>query len=133
MRQAFRIEHETTGKGPFQSDTALCQALAKAADARSLPLPQNDGLALGNIPWFYVFGSPCLQTLRQWVLPDGRDAAMQTVQALQAEGFVLKEYLVDDDRHRMGHSKLQLALDAHSCEKEGLFERHSLEVLLAVS
>lgn len=135
MYQVFRIEHKTTRVGPFQTNDPFTQGLAqRATQSRYLRCPGDDGLSLANIPWHYVFGCPSLETLKRWFFL-GRTVEENEaiVQELDTRGFVLREYLVEDDVIFFGRSHLQVVFDASHCRREGLVEQHSLAALLQSS
>lgn len=132
MIEIFRLEHRDTRKGPFQTNTPFMQDLAhKATHAEGLKTPYQDGLGLADIPWIYVFGAPSLDALKRWVLL-GADAGenQYIVQTLHAEGFVVAQYLVEDDYYLMGRSTLQVAFDAGSARREGLVSYEDVFSLL---
>ncbi len=133
MLHAFRVEHPQTGRGPFQSDHDISTLLARKVDAMpELPPPGRDGLGLGHLPWAFVFGCPSLETLKRWILV-GDDAAENEsiVRRLRRRGFVLAEYLVEQENLRMGYSRQQLAFDAADSKEDGLVEYHDLGILLS--
>lgn len=131
MRQVFRVEHKDTRLGPFQTPGEFTQALARRASEIGLRHPGEDGLPLGNIPWSYVFGCPDLATLRLWMFHGTDDQeSKHIVRCLRARGFVLAEYLVEDDRFIMGDSQTQLAFDADDSRDEALVDYRDLAELL---
>ncbi len=133
MLQVFRIEHKDTQVGPFQTNTEFTQELARRATAQSqLRAPHADGLGLGFLPYIYVFGCLDLDSLREWfllgqTLQENRDILAR----LQAMGFVLSEYLVNDGDYRIGRSGLQVAFASCNCRDEGLVVFHELSTLEA--
>ena len=133
MLQIFRVEHRDTRVGPFQTDSPFTQALAARANQRQqLKLPQDDGLLMGNLPFYFVFGCPSLDSLKAWILAGDVPAENRPVtEALAVEGFVVAEFLVEAEDYRMGVSGLQVAFDADSCREEGLVVFHGMDALLA--
>lgn len=135
MLEVYRVEHKTTRMGPFQTPSPFTQRLAELANnCGQLKSPGTDGLPLGNIPFFFVFGSPGLPALRRWLLlGDTPEENAQIVATLDELGFVLAEYLVEEDSYLMGLSKLQVAFDADACREESLVNYHPLQQMLSES
>lgn len=133
MLQVFRIEHELTRQGPFQTDDVFTQELARRANARPhLKSPGDDGLPLGELPWCYVFGCPDLATLASWFcLGETRAENAGILDTLKQRGFRLIEFLVDKEDCRVGQSGAQVAFYDRFSRQEGLTQIHDMETLLA--
>lgn len=136
MIEVYRIEHRETGIGPFQTRDEFTQMLAKRLTDNQghFPHPGDDGLGLGNIPWWYSFGCPTINTLKRWVLLGINVQENDSIiKKLDEMGFVLKHYLVEKDQVIMGLRKTQLAFgkeeDCDSC----ISESHPLGVLMKES
>lgn len=132
MYEVFRIEHETSLVGPFQTDDLFCQELAEKANrSRRLRSPGDDGLGLANIPWDYAFGCLSLEALKEWfLLGNTPEENRNIVKQLDEKGFVLAVFLVEDDHIFIGRSQLQVAFNAKACRRENLVETHPLRYLL---
>ena len=135
MIPVYRIEHRDTHIGFFETNDPYTQELSKKACAiRYLKAPGDDGLYLVSIPRFYVFGSSTIKALKRWVfLGDNLKENDEIVFALRDRGFVLAEFLVNDDKYVEGWSKLQLLFDADECRREGLVEYRDMTELLVES
>jgi hypothetical protein len=133
MLQIYRVQHNVTKVGPFQTSGEFTQALAKKAIARpNLKSPGEDGLPLGHIPFFFVFGCPDMDTLKKWFLLGETPAENERIiLSLKQQGFVLAEYLVDADDYRLSTSGLQVAFDTFNAHAEGLVQFRDLDELLA--
>ncbi len=128
MITVFRIEHKTTGVGPFQTSHPYTQELAqRAAKMKYLRAPSDDGLYLTAIPWAYLFGCTSLATLKSWFFLGGSiHENDEIVKNLIELGFVLAEYLVQEDSYIKGATGVQVAFDALSCKENGLVEYRSM-------
>lgn len=133
MLQVFRIEHALTRQGPFQTDDAYTQDLARRANARPhLKSPGDDGLPLGHLPFSYVFGCLDLGGLASWFcLGETPAENAQILDALQQRGFRLIEFLVEAEDYRVSRSGAQVAFYAGYSRQEGLTQVHDMETLLA--
>lgn len=133
MLQVFRIEHELTRQGPFQTDDAFTQELARRASARAhLKSPGDDGLPLGELPWCYVFGCLDLGGLASWFRLGETPAENARILAeLEQRGFRLVEFLVDAEDCRVSRSGVQVAFYDRFSRQEGLTQVHDMETLLA--
>lgn len=111
MIEVYRVEHKETGVGPFQTDLALTQFLAKRLGANTsyLPLPYEDGLGLADIPWWFVFGCPTIEDLKPWILLGLTvEENQRIVDQLDQLGFHIGYYVVEDSLFRMGRKGTQL-------------------------
>lgn len=126
----FRVEHKHTGIGPFQTDDAFTQSLAKKAAAQpQLPAPGDDGLGLGTIPWHWRFGCTSLEHLKIWLLlSDDAKHNRARLRTLHTKGFVLAEYRVSEDSLRKSLSGIQVAFEAAARYR---VRREPLQSLLA--
>ena len=133
MLQVFRVEHESTQLGPFQTPDDFTQTLAKrAAATRDLRVPGEDGLPLGYLPFKFVFGCGDLAALKRWFCLGGTDVENEEIiQELKRRGFRLLEFLVEEGDYRVGLSGLQVAFDPSLSREESLFQAHDLATLLA--
>jgi hypothetical protein len=131
MHQIFRVEHRVTLKGPFQTNDAYTQRLAKMTEVNPrLKFPGDDGLPLGNVPFSFVFGCRDLDTLRIWFLLGDSDLENKRIaKKLSSLGFHVGEYLVDDDDCWMSSSGIQVAFNAFRCREDGLVTYHDMSIL----
>jgi hypothetical protein len=133
MIEVYRIEHKETGIGPFQTSDEFTQDLAKLLTMNKgyFPHPGDDGLGLGNIPWWYCFGCPTLNDLKRWVLLGANIHENESiVKKLDELGFVLKYYLVEEDQVIMGIRKTQLAFGKEEDSESCISESCSLNTLM---
>lgn len=125
MIQVFRVQHKDTKVGPFQTDNEFTQYLAEHTRG---PEPDRDGLALWTIPWSYVFGCLSIEDLKQWFVV--KDISIKQVCTnLDALGFRVVEYLVEDGKYKIGKSRNQVAFGASWSEDGGLFQVHPMSIL----
>lgn len=126
MIQIFRVQHKETKIGPFQPDNDFTQYLAKHTNG---PESERDGLGLWTIPWSYVFGCLSIESLKQWFA--FKDVSIEQVCAeLDALGFRVVEYLVDDGDYIIGRSRKQVAFNASWSEDDVLTQVHPMSILL---
>ena len=135
MQLIYRVEHRSTGVGPFQTNLPFTQGLAfRAVNDPELRNPNDDGLLPSMMPWDWVFGAPSLEALKRWALLGFSIEENEAIVAKLSElGFVLSEYVVEEGQFRTGASGLQVAFDAQSCKQEGLVEQRDLRELLEQS
>lgn len=133
MLQVFRIEHELTRQGPFQTDDVFTQELARKANARpDLKSPYEDGLPLAWLPFSYVFGCLDLKDLAGWFcLGESPAENARIVAELEQRGFRLVEFLVEAEDFKVGRSGTQVAFYPSYSRQEGLTQVHDMESLLA--
>jgi hypothetical protein len=132
MLQIFRIEHETTRIGPYQTRDKFTQNLAKQAEAdQGLKSPGDDGLPLGDLPFSFVFGCTDVPTLKRWFFFGDAVENERIVKMLKLKGFRLVEFLVEDADCEVSTSGRQVAFYAGFSRDEGLVQVHDLNVLLA--
>lgn len=135
MRQIYRIEHQKTRIGPFQTHDDFTQQLAmKAGENPNLKCPVDDGLPLGFIPFSFVFGALDIASLKQWFFLGQTIQENETIiHKLKEKGFVLAEFLVPEEDCLVGLSQQQVAFDADNAKEEGLVAYHELDMLLKQS
>ena len=126
MIQVFRVEHCDTRIGPFQTDDEFTQFLAENTNG---PTPNEDGIPFSIIPWYYKFGCIDIKTLCEWFKIETM-SYKNVLRRLNDLGFVVREYLVEDDCYMIGKSKKQVAFDADLCYQENLVETHDMGKLL---
>lgn len=124
MHQIYRIEHNATNVGPFQTRDNFTQALAqRAANSQRLRRPDEDNLHTGFNPWSFVFGCPGMDKLKEWVLLGSTiEENDDILWKLQKLGFVVREFLVPDDDIRWGIRGNQVLFDAETAREEGLVQ-----------
>lgn len=136
MKEVFRIEHKETGIGPFQTRNDYTQKLAKRLTANQwyFPHPGDDGLGLGNIPWWYSFGCPSLNDLKRWVLLGVNIQENETIiKTLDEMGFCVKYYLVEEDQVIVGWKKNQLVFGKEEDSETCISEIYPLSTLMKES
>lgn len=137
MKEIYRIEHRETGVGPFQTNDPWIQTflVKRLMDNKHyFPSPGDDGLGLGNIPHWFVFGCPTIETLKRWILLGSTiDENDQIIKRLSDMGFVLGHYLVESDLVREGCRNIQVAFGKPDDLYEGCFEHKPLQVLMKES
>lgn len=126
MLEVYRVEHKDTGTGPFQTNDPFTQKMVEKLfrNLHVFPNPGDDGLGLGDIPFWFVFGCPSIETMKQWILlGDNIHDNDAIVKTLDEKGFILKYHLVEEDWVRKGWSGHQVAFgnkDDHICVSEQL-------------
>lgn len=133
MLQVFRVEHQKSRVGPFQTVDHFTQELATKANSLDyLPAPSDDGLpSLSNLPYGYVFGCTDMEALKRWfLLGDSPIENHRIIQTLAQKGFNLVEFLVEDPDYLVSTSLTQVAFDPTISREEGLVQVHNLNLLL---
>lgn len=132
MIEVYRIEHKETGTGPFQTDHSFTQELAKKITlSEHFPSPFEDGLGLSDIPWYFVFGCPSIETMKKWILlGETEEENHKIISELSKLGFIMSYYLVEDDLHRPSVSGMQLAFGKSFDDEECQFEHFPLSILI---
>lgn len=123
----YRIEHKQTNVGPFQTTDAFLQKMAAFLslpfNLKTYPSPRDDGIVLSSVPWFWVFGSPDLNTLMKWVSVGANyEENVQVYARLQELGFVIRKFLIEEGDCRVSRSGMQVIFDADTPRSLELFE-----------